>query len=120
VVSNYPGQQLHVILDNLSTHSGKKINRWLTKNPQVIFHYTPVGSSWLNQIETWFGIITTQAIRRGTFGSLRLLIDTINAYIENWNQDAEPFTWTATPKEIIAKVRIIHRDFKKLLANNYQ
>jgi hypothetical protein len=59
-----------------------------------------------------------QAIRWGTFGSLRLLTDTINAYIENWNQDAEPFTWTATPKEIIAKVRIIHRDFKKLLANN--
>lgn len=118
VASNFPDRELHVILDNLSTHSGKKVHQWLAKNPRVTFHYTPVGSSWINQIETWFGIITTQAIRRGTFGSLRLLIDTINAYIENWNADAEPFTWTATPKEIIAKVRIIHRDFKKLLANN--
>ncbi|HSV67109.1 MAG TPA: hypothetical protein VLJ59_14510, partial [Mycobacteriales bacterium] len=80
--------------------------------------YTPVGSSWLNQVEIWFGILTKQAIRRGTFGSLRALIDTINSYIENWSQDAEPFTWTATSKEIITKVKIIHRDFKKLLANN--
>ena len=61
-----------------------------------------MGRSWLNRIETWFGIITTQALRRGTFGSLRLLIDTINAYIESWNQNAEPFTRNATPKEIVA------------------
>lgn len=118
VVSSFGDRELHVVLDNLSTHSGAKVDRWLAKNPQVSFHYTPTGSSWINQIETWFGIITCQAIRRGTFGSLRQLIDTINNYIENWNADAEPFTWTATPKEIITKVRIIHRDFKKLLANN--
>ena len=118
VVTQYPDRELHVILDNLSTHSGGKVDKWLAKHPQVTLHYTPIGSSWLNQIEIWFGIITTQAIRRGTFGSLRLLTDKITAYIDSWNQDAKPFTWTATPGEIIAKVRGVHSDVRKLLANN--
>lgn len=118
VVSRYPDRELHVILDNLSTHAGAKVDKWLANHPGVIFHYTPVGASWLNQVEIWFGIITAQAIRRGTFNSLRLLTDKINTYIDHWNQDAAPFTWTATPGEIIAKVRGVHRDVKKLLANN--
>lgn len=118
VISQHPGRHLHVVVDNLSTHSGEKVDTWLAKNPNVTFHYTPSGSSWLNQVEIWFSILTRQAIRRGTFASVRILIDTINSYIANWNADAKPFTWTATPKEIITKVRIVHRDFKKLLANN--
>jgi hypothetical protein len=75
----------------------------------VTFHRTPTGSSWLNQVEIWLGIITKQAIRRGTFGSVQQLINTINTYIDNWNLDAEPFTWTATADGIIAKVRILHQ-----------
>jgi transposase len=118
VVSHHPSRELHVVLDNLSTHSGDDIDAWLAKHPNVTFHFTPTGSSWLNQVEIWFGIITRQAIRRGTFGSVRQLIATINNYIDTWNQDAAPFTWTATPDEIITKVRMLHRDFKKLLANN--
>jgi transposase len=118
VVTQHAGRPLHVVLDNLSTHSGPDVDTWLTKHPNVTFHFTPTGSSWLNQVEIWFGIITRQAIRRGTFGSLRILIDTISAYIETWNHDAEPFVWTATPGDIITKVKILHRDFKKLLANN--
>lgn len=118
VADRHKGRELHVILDNLSTHSGAYVDAWLTAHPNIHFHFTPVGSSWLNQIETWFGIITRQAIRRGTFGSLRILIDTINSYIANWNQDPKPFTWVATPKEIITKVRVLQRDFKKLVANN--
>jgi transposase len=118
VVARHSDRELHVVLDNLSTHSGNDVEKWLAKHPNVTFHYTPVGSSWLNQIEIWFGILTRQAIRRGTFGSLRLLVDTINDYIESWNEDAAPFTWTATPDEIITKVRVLHQDFKKLLANN--
>lgn len=118
VISRHGERELHVVLDNLSTHSGKTVDEWLTQHPNVTFHYTPVGSSWLNQVEIWFGIITRQTIRRGTFGSLRILIDSINAYIENWNAEASPFTWTATPDDIITKVRLLHRDFKKLLANN--
>jgi len=68
--------------------------------------------------ETWLGIITRQAIRRGTFTSLRHLIFKIKDYIAYWNADAKPFEWTATPHEIITKVAILQRDFRKLLANN--
>jgi transposase len=114
----YGSREIHVVLDNLSTHSGSDVDKWLAKHPNVTFHFTPTGSSWLNQVEIWFGIITKQAIRRGTFGSLRQLINTINDYITNWNHDSKPFTWTATANEIIAKVRLIHQDFKKLLDNN--
>lgn len=118
VSARHDGRQIHVVTDNLSTHSGPDVDTWLTKHPNITFHFTPTGSSWLNQVEIWFGIITKQAIRRGTFGSVHQLIDTINAYIENWNNNAKPFIWTATPDDVITKVRILHRDFKKLLANN--
>ncbi|GAA2588119.1 hypothetical protein GCM10010399_17640 [Dactylosporangium fulvum] len=76
---------------------------WLEENPQVIFHFTPVGSGWINQIETWFGILTRQSIRRGTFGSIKVLISQIRVYIEDWNTNSEPFAWTATADEILAK-----------------
>jgi transposase len=118
VVAAYPEPELHVVLDNLSTHTGEDVDGWLAKHPHVTFHFTPTGSSWLNQVEIWFGIITRQAIRRGTFKSLRSLIATINDYIAKWNEDSEPFVWTATADEIIAKVAILDRDFKKLVANN--
>jgi transposase len=118
VVAAHDGREIHVVLDNLSTHSGPDVDTWLTKHPNVTFHFTPTGSSWLNQVETWFSIITRQAIRRGTFGSVRQFINTINAYIANWNQDSKPFTWTVTANEIIAKVRLVHQDFNKLLDNN--
>lgn len=119
VVARYPkDQEIHVIVDNLSTHVGKDIDKWLARNKNVTFHYTPTGSSWLNQVEIWFGIITRQAIRRGTFTSVPHLIKKIKDYVQDWNEHAEPFEWTASPGEIIAKVRILHRDFKKLIANN--
>jgi hypothetical protein len=75
-------------------------------------------SSWLNQIETWCGIITRQAIRRGTFASVQVLIRTIRAYIASWNTDPRPFTWTATTDEILAKVRLTQLNIKKFVANN--
>ena len=94
----------------------------LSKDPafadKVNFHFTPTGSSWLNQIETWFGIITRQAIRRGTFASVQVLIRTIRAYITSWNTDPRPFRWTATADEILAKVRLTQLNIKKLVANN--
>jgi transposase len=118
VVTPHGDREIHVVLDNLSTHNGTDVDEWLVKHPNVTFHFTPTGSSWLNQIEIWFGIITRQAIRRGTFGSVRQLIDTINKYITHWNQDTKPFTWTAKPGDIVAKVRLLHSDVKKMLANN--
>ena len=117
-VAPHGDEEIHVVLDNLSTHKGDDVDKWLAKHPKVTFHFTPTGSSWLNQIEIWFGIITRQAIRRGTFGSLRQLIDAIKNFIAHWNKDAKPFTWTAEPDEIVAKVRLIESGFRKMLANN--
>jgi len=94
------------------------VTAWLEKNPNIHFHFTPVGSSWINQIETWFGIITRQAIRRGTFSSVKVLIKRIRDYIAHWNRDAEPFVWIATADEILAKVRFVQSNIRKLLDNN--
>jgi transposase len=117
-VKPHAGKEIHVVLDNLSTHTTPEVKAWLEKNPNVQFHFTPVGSSWINQIETWFGIITRQAIRRGTFSSVKVLIKRIHDYIAHWNSDAEPFVWTATADEILAKVRLVQSNIKKLLDNN--
>jgi transposase len=117
-VKPHVGKEIHVVLDNLSTHDTPEVNAWLARNPNVAFHFTPVGSSWMNQIETWFGIITKQAIRRGTFTSVNALINRIRAYVEHWNADAEPFAWTATGDEILAKVRWVEANVKQLVANN--
>jgi len=112
------GREIHVVLDNLSTHTTPDVMAWLEKNPHVTLHFTPVGSSWLNQVETWFGLITKQSIRRGTFSSVSALINQIRAYIEHWNTRAEPFVWTATADEILAKVRLVQANIKKLVDNN--
>jgi transposase len=117
-VKPHVGKEIHVVLDNLSTHTTPEVKAWLEKNPNVQFHFTPVGSSWMNQIETWFGIITRQSIRRGTFSSVKVLIKQILDYIAHWNSNAEPFVWTATADEILAKVRLVQSNVKKLLDNN--
>jgi len=119
IARKYPRkQEIHVILDNISTHSNAQVARWLEKHPNFTLHYTPKGSSWINQIEIWFGIITRQAIRRGSFKSLAQLIQRIGTYITHWNQDAEPFEWTATAASILDKVAMLDRDYRKLVANN--
>ena len=117
-VKPHHGKDVHVVLDNLSTHTTPDVQAWLTTNPHVTFHFTPKGSSWINQIETWFGIITRQSIRRGTFTSVKVLIKQIRDYIAHWNATAKPFTWTATADEILAKVRLVQTNIKKLVDNN--
>jgi transposase len=117
-VKPHAGKEIHVILDNLSTHTTPDVQRWLVANPHVSFHFTPIGSSWINQIETWFGIITRQAIRRGTFTSVNALITQIRDYIAHWNADAHPFTWTASADEILAKVALTQTNIRKLVDNN--
>jgi transposase len=117
-VAPYTGREIHVVLDNLSTHTTPEVTTWLERNPHVHFHFTPVGSSWLNQIETWFGIITRQSIRRGTFTSVKVLIKQIRDYITHWNTAPKPFTWTATADDILAKVQLVQTNVKKLVDNN--
>ena len=117
-VKPHAGKEIHIVLDNLSTHTTPEVKAWLERNPHVYFHFTPVGSSWLNQIETWFGIITRQSIRRGTFSSVQALIKQIRDYISSWNENAKPFTWTATADEILAKVQLVQTSVRKLVNNN--
>jgi transposase len=116
-VKPHAGTDIHVVLDNLSTHPTPDVLAWLEKNPNIHFHFTPVGSSWIDQIEWWFGIITRQSIPRGTFTSVKALSNQIRDYITHWNTSAKPFSWTATADEILAKVHFVEANIKKLVDN---
>ena len=99
----YRGRELHVILDNSSTHSTPEVRQWLEAHPNIRFHFTPTGASWLNMIEAWFGILTRKSVRRGSFVSVKALVRHIRDYIEHWNAHPTPFVWTKEPAEIIRK-----------------
>jgi len=99
----YRSKDLHVILDNSSTHSTPAVQEWLAKHPCVHLHFTPKGGSWLNLIEAWFGILTRRSLRRGSFDTVRRLIRHIQSYIGHWNQHPTPFVWTKEPADIIKK-----------------
>jgi hypothetical protein len=91
-------------MDNCAAHKRVEIGDWLTANPRVQVHFTPTSGSWLNLVEVWFGIIERQAIRRGTFCSVRELNTKIRTFIDNWNVDrAHPFVWTKTADQILTK-----------------
>ena len=96
---------VHVILDNYSTHKHEKVKAWLIRHPRFEFHFTPTYSSWLNQVERWFGLITEKTIRRGNFKSTKQLVEKINDFVQKHNKDPNPFTWTATAEEILEKIR---------------
>ena len=99
------GLQVHLILDNYSTHKHPNVKKWLAKHPRFHLHFTPTSSSWLNLIERWFGKLTDKAIRRGIFHSVPDLIKAIDTYLSANNQDPHPFIWTATAEQILAKVK---------------
>src|SRR4051812_42998941 len=86
VAKAYPRRELHVVLDNYHTHKHDDINAWLAKNPRITVHFTPTSSSWLNLVEVFFGIITRQAIRRGSFDSVKQLVRAIRTFIDGWNE----------------------------------
>ncbi|SRR5712692_271961 len=92
VVASYPDRDIHVILDNLSTHKPKQ-DRWLRRHPRVQFHFTPTSSSWLNQVECWFSILGRQALRGASFTSPQQLRQAIDRFIEAHNKKAAPFEW---------------------------
>ena len=99
-----PGLDVHLVVDNYSTHKHAKVKRWLAARPRYHIHFTPTYSSWLNQVEIWFNIITQKAIRRGSFSSVRELVDKIRHFTQAYNPDAVPFMWTATADSIIQKI----------------
>jgi transposase len=99
------GLQIHLILDNYSTHKHESVKRWLAKHPRFHLHFIPTSSSWLNMVERWFGKLTDKAIRRGVFHSVPDLIAAIEVYLKANNENPEPFVWTATAEQILEKVR---------------
>jgi putative transposase len=100
-----PELDVHVIVDNYATHKHPRVQRWLAARPRFHVHFTPTYASWLNQVEIWFNRITQQAIRRGTFRSVKELVAKIDAFAQNSNASARPFVWTATADSIFAKVQ---------------
>jgi transposase len=101
VAKAYPRVQLHIVCDNYATHKHPNVRAWLDRNPRITLHFTPTSGSWLNMVEIFFGIITRQAIRRGSFTSVNDLIAAIRTFIDGWNDRCEPFTWTKTADEIL-------------------
>ncbi len=102
VVKQHPGKEIHVILDNLSTHKPKR-DMWLARHPNVHFHYTPTHTSWLNQIEIWFSILSAKSLKGGSFASVPELQDHIDSFIASYNEEARPFVWT---KSIVHQKRL--------------
>lgn len=98
------GFDVHLIVDNYATHKHPKVRTWLGQRPRYHLHYTPTYSSWLNQVERWFALITQQAIRRGSFRSVKDLIEKIDAFVRNYNRSHRPFAWTATADSILQKI----------------
>jgi len=99
----YPGQELHLVMDNYATHKKAEVGSWLTAHPNIHTHFTPTSGSWLNLVEVWFGIIDKQAIRRGVFTSVKDLNAKVRQFITGWNNRKHPFVWTKTPEQILAK-----------------
>jgi transposase len=100
----YPDCELHLVMDNYAAHKRIEVRNWLTANPRIQVHFTPTSGSWLNLVEVWFGIIERQAIRRGTFASVRDLMIKIRAFITGWNDRKHPFIWTKTANEVLDSI----------------
>ena len=95
---------VHLVVDNYATHKHESVRRWIAARPRFHIHYTPTYSSWLNQVEIWFNIITQRAIRRGTFRSVRDLTRKIEVFVKHYNRKSQPFAWTATSDSIFDKL----------------
>jgi transposase len=106
IVADYPDQQIHVVLDNLSTHKPKR-DQWLARHTNVHFHFTPTHASWLNQVEIWFSILARGALDGASFTSVTQLRAAIDAFIEAYNATAAPFRWrraTVHPKRLVPRI----------------
>jgi len=97
------GKEVHLVLDNYSTHKSATVSKWLVKRPHWHLHFTPTHTSWLNQVERFFAKITTEAIRRGNFLSVQSLVSAIKAYLDDHNTEPKPFVWTASADQILRR-----------------
>jgi transposase len=105
VARSYPDQELHVILDNSSSHGTDAVKAWLAEHPRVHFHYTPTSASWLNQVEGFFGILGKQSLSQTDFYAKRALREHIDAFMRSWNRCPTPFSWTKPADAIIKSHR---------------
>ena len=96
---------IHLVVDNYATHKHANVKRWLAARPRYHVHYTPTYASWLNQVEIWFNLITQRALRRGTFRSVKALINKIETFVRHYNKEKQPFVWTATADSISEKIK---------------
>ena len=98
-------KEIHIIIDNYSTHKHPAVQNWMQKHPRFHAHYTPTSASWLNMVERFFRDLTDKQLRRGIFRSVGELIASIEAYLEHYNSDPKPFVWTAKATDILEKVK---------------
>ena len=96
---------VHLVLDNYGTHKTELIRRWLLRRPRFHVHYTPTYSSWINQVERWFGMLSEKQIRRGTHRSTAELEAAIRLYLATHNENPKPFAWTADADLILGKIQ---------------
>jgi len=99
-----PELEVHIIMDNYATHKHAKVRSWLASKARYHIHFTPTYSSWLNQVETWFGIITRKVIRRGSFRNVKQLVAKIDEFVKSYNENSTPFAWTASADSILQKL----------------
>ncbi len=93
--------EVHLVCDNYGTHKTPAVNTWLARHPRFHLHFTPTSSSWINQVERWFGFITDELIRRGSHSSVQALEADIRAWTKGWNEDPKPFIWTKPAEQIL-------------------
>ncbi len=105
VARAYPRREPHVVVDNYATHKHPDVEAWLAKHRRITLHFTPTSASWLNLVEVFFSIISRQAIRRGSFASVKELMEAIRRFIDGWNDRCHPFTWTKTSDELLSHPR---------------
>jgi transposase len=96
--------EVHLVLDNASTHKTPAIRKWLLAHPRFVLHFTPTSSSWLNLVERWFGELTNKKLRRGAHRSVRELNADIREWVTTWNDNPRPFVWTKTADEILDSI----------------
>ena len=111
----FPGQTpLHLVLDNYGTHNHPTVKAWLHRHPRFVPHFVPTSASWLNLVERWFGELTSKRIRRDSFQSVDDLIAAIEEFLAVWNENPNPFVWTATVDSIVAKLARCRQTLEKI------
>ena len=102
---NVPAElDVHLVLDNASSHKTPKVKRWLAQHPRFVLHFTPTSSSWINLVERWFSELTTKLLRRGAHRSVRALNSDIRRWIDTWNEDPRPYVWVKTAEQILDSI----------------